>query len=541
MNTSAQRRIMARTAPLAGLRIVTSLGVRREWRPIACWGAVIVAVVVSSVGAIASLYPDTASRERLAGTIGNNPAFLALNGPLPATSIGGVAAWRIGVYGAAAVAYLGASTVVRRTRAEEESGRAELLASAVLGRFTLLITAVAMAWGACLLIGVVCALGCMAQGLPVGGSLAFGVGLAGPGVVFTALAAVTAQIFQSSRAALSTAGLALGLSYGTRAIADSSSSVRWVSLLSPLGWSQRLAPYGDSHWWVVLLFLGAAAGLTAAALRLQTVRDVGSGLFRARPGPPGSSRLRSGITLAARLHRSRVRGWVVGLAVFGALTGSLAASSGGLLADNARVEQIVQQVGGVGAPSDELFAVMAGIAGVLAAAFVVAAALQVRTEETAGRAELSLSTSLSRRGLLGGHLLVSYGGAAVLLLVAGIAAGLSFGSRSGSVATALGTGVSAMSVQLPPALLMGGLAFALVGWLPRQSPVAWVLLAAFVLLGQLGLALGLPQGVVDLSPFAHVPPLPTGSFTAWPLVALLLLAAAASGAGFIGFSRRDIG
>ena len=415
---------IAPSSPLIGWAVVAGLAVKRERLPIAIWGLGTVIAVLSSVSAIASLYPDAGSRQQLAVTISANPAFLALNGPVQATSIGGIAAWRIGVYGALAVGYLGASTVIRRTRTEEETGRAELLASGVLGRFALLAVALSLAWAAALGIGLICAIGCVVQGQPVGGSLALGAALAGPGLFFSALAAVAAQVFESGRAALSASGLAIGIAYGVRGVADSRPPLHWLTYLSPLGWSHQLAPYGHSDWWTLLLFIAASGALVALALRLLTVRDVGLGLFPARLGPRSGPRLHSGTTLAARLHRSQLLGWTIGLAVFGALTGSLAGTAGSLIAGNTRIEQIIQQVGGVGKPADELFAVMAALAGLLAAAYAVAAALQVRSEETSGRAELALSTTMSRTRLLAGHLVFSLAGAAAMLLVAGLAAGV---------------------------------------------------------------------------------------------------------------------
>lgn len=542
--TSAVRTVTTpsfQPSSLAGWRVVMRLSVRRERIPIAAWGVVTVAVVLSSLGAITSLYPDAAARTQLALTISTNPAFLALNGPLPDTSVGGVTAWRIGVYGGLALGYLGGSTVIRRTRAEEETGRAELLASGVLGRSTLLTTALSLAWISITAIGLVCALGCIAQGQPIGGSLALGAALVGPGLVFSALAAVTAQVFESARGTLSVIGLALGISYAVRGIADSWPSAHWLSYASPLGWSQRLAPYGDTRWWVVLLFLGASLGLAAVAFHLQQRRDVGFGLFRARLGPAGSRRLRSGLSLAVRLHRSQFLGWVAGLAAFGVLTGSLAGTSGSLLADNPRIEDMVQKMGGTGRPSDELFAVMAAIAGFLAAAYAVTAVLRLRSEETSGRAELTLSTALSRSRLMAGHLAFGLIGAAALLVVAGVTSGVVHGVQDGDVLAGLGTGLSAMAVQIPAVLVVGALTAALIGWLPLRAAAAWALLAAFFVVGQLGHTLDLPQAVMDVSPFAHVPPLPTVTSTAFPLVVLTLVAVVALAAGFAGYARRDIG
>ena len=69
----------------------------------------------------------------------------------------------------------------------------------------------------------------------------------------------------------------------------------------------------------------------------------------------------------------------------------------------------------------------------------------------------------------------------------------------------------------------------------------WAALVAFLLLGQLGPILELPQWAMDISPFTHTPKLPGGDLSALPLVSLTLVAAALVAAGLVGFRRRDIG
>lgn len=62
-----------------------------------------------------------------------------------------------------------------------------------------------------------------------------------------------------------------------------------------------------------------------------------------------------------------------------------------------------------------------------------------------------------------------------------------------------------------------------------------------LILGWIGPALNLPQGVLDLSPFAHLPKLPGADSLAWgPLLALTALAAACAAAGLAALRRRDM-
>ena len=65
-----------------------------------------------------------------------------------------------------------------------------------------------------------------------------------------------------------------------------------------------------------------------------------------------------------------------------------------------------------------------------------------------------------------------------------------------------------MAVQIPAVLVIGGLTAALIGWAPKLAAGGWLILGLSVLLGQLGTLLGLPQAVIDLSPFSRTPPYP---------------------------------
>ena len=63
----------------------------------------------------------------------------------------------------------------------------------------------------------------------------------------------------------------------------------------------------------------------------------------------------------------------------------------------------------------------------------------------------------------------------------------------------------------------------------------------FLTFGQLGELLRLPQWVIDLSPYVHVPRMPVESFTAGPSLVLSALAAALLVGSWLRFRVRDIG
>jgi ABC-2 type transport system permease protein len=70
---------------------------------------------------------------------------------------------------------------------------------------------------------------------------------------------------------------------------------------------------------------------------------------------------------------------------------------------------------------------------------------------------------------------------------------------------------------------------------------AWTVLGAVVVIALFGQVLRLPQWVLDISPFTHVPKLPGGPVSAAPLLWLSLAALAFAAAGLFALRRRDIG
>ena len=60
------------------------------------------------------------------------------------------------------------------------------------------------------------------------------------------------------------------------------------------------------------------------------------------------------------------------------------------------------------------------------------------------------------------------------------------------------------------------------------------------MIGLFGTLLSLPTAVLDVSPFEHTPSVPAGSWSALPLVVLVLVAAAITAVGLAAFRRRDV-
>ncbi|MGW0900510.1 ABC transporter permease, partial [Streptomyces goshikiensis] len=160
-------------------------------------------------------------------------------------------------------------------------------------------------------------------------------------------------------------------------------------------------------------------------------------------------------------------------------------------------------MGGQGALADAFLATMAGMLGMVAALYVVSAVLRLSSEESGQRAEPLLANAVGRLRWAGGHLAVPFGGSALILLLAGLGLGIGHGEDvGGAVGATLG--------QLPAVWAIGALAALLHGAAPRFAVAAWAVAGAALALGWVGPALNLPQPVLDLSPFAHLPKLPGG-------------------------------
>lgn len=530
---------------LAGTGALIRLNLRRDRVILPAWLVALVFTLYVSVASTAQLYPTAASRQQAAAAIGKTPAVLALYGPATDLgTLGGLATWKPAMILAVLAALMSMFLVVRHTRADEEAGRLELLSAGVVGRYAALTAALVVAFATNAVLAVLMAVSLLGQPVPVSGVVALSLGLGGVGCVFAAIAAVAAQLTENSRTANGITASALAVAFLLRAAGDASgaSGPAWLSWLSPLGWTLKVRPFGDLHWWPLLLSVGLAALATLGAYTLAGRRDLAAGLLPPRLGPASAGPLlRSAPALAWRLHRGSLLGWAVGFAVLGGVMGSIASTIGDALGDNAALRDFLARLGGTQIMVDAYVATSMGIAALVASAFAVQATLRLRAEEAAQRVEPLLATRLGRVPWALSHFVIAVLGPAVLLAVSGIAAGLAHGSRVGDIRGQFWRVFGGALVQLPAVWVVAGLTLAVFGLLPRYATLGWAALVLFLLIGELGPTLELDQRLQDISPFVHVPRLPVADLTLVPLLALTLVAVVLSAAGLVGLRRRDVG
>jgi ABC-2 type transport system permease protein len=203
-----------------------------------------------------------------------------------------------------------------------------------------------------------------------------------------------------------------------------------------------------------------------------------------------------------------------------------------------QIQEALKEIGGASVAESFASMVMVVIS-VVAAVYVVMAALRPRAEETAGRAEPLLATGLSRTRWVGSHLAVAMAGGTVLLLLAGAGFGIA-GAASASDAGLFLDLVAAALAYAPALWVTVGVAVVLFGWFPRASAAAWIVPVYAFVVGYLGQLLRFPGWMSDVSPFGHVPQLPAAQMSWTPMAVLTLVAAGLVWVGLEGFRRRDL-
>ncbi|WND36213.1 ABC transporter permease [Streptomyces sp. BB1-1-1] len=517
---------------LAGTGTLLRFALRRDRVMIPVWVAVNALMVLSMPGTIKGLYGTAAERADLVRQMETNSSLRAMVGPVFDDSLGALTAWRVGVYAAALAAVMSLLIVVRHTRDEEESGRQEVVASGMVGRRASLTAALLTAAVANGVLALLVVAGLAGQG--TAGALALGLGIAGVGMLFATMAAIVAQLTESARLARGLTAAVLGGAFVLRAAGDSatvdgSSVLTW---LSPLGWLENLRAFAAERWWVLLLIAGAAAVQGAVAYGLAGRRDLGMSFLPTRPGP-AAGRLRTAGALAWRLQRGSVLGWSIGFFLAGVVYGGMTEGAADLVGDNEQAREIIERMGGQAGLTDAFVSAMVGMLGLIAALYVVASVLRLNGEETSGRAEPVLAGAVGRLRWAAGHLVIAFGGAALIMLLAGLGFALGYGRDAGAI-------LGACLVQLPAVWVIGGAAVLLHGVLPRGAVAAWGVAGAVLLLGWVGPALDVPQRVLDVSPFGHLPKLPGGEMSWPPVLVLTSIAVVLVGAGLAGLRRRDM-
>jgi ABC-2 type transport system permease protein len=473
----------------------------------------------------------------------DNPAVRMMQGsPVALDTAGGFAVWDAGWFIQALLAVWAILTTTRLLRGEEDLERTDQLLAGPVRASTLTTVVLSVLGGVALLLGVAVALAMVVAGTGIAPSVLLGAALIGVTATFVATAAITSQLVDVRRRAAALAAGVLAVAYVLRMLGNSADARSWVRWLTPLGWLDELKPYGDPDLRALLPLVVVPALLAGVAVLLRGRRDTGGALLSREAGRAARLRHLGGPTdFAWRSNRGVLLGWVVALAGFALVMGSLIGTMVEWLAGDQSYQELMASVGmDVALNTLGFLAMLGSMFGVAVALHVAWRLGSVRAEEESGRAEAVLARPVSRLRWLSGHAALAFLGGLVLLVVSGTALWIGV-VASGAAGISWADALKSVLNTIPLVVLVGGLAVACFGLLPRATTAIPVTLTVvWFVLAMVGPALQWPSWVLDLSPFTHLAWVPMVPWAATSGVVMTVIGLALLFIGLVAFHRRDI-
>ena len=476
-----------------------------------------------------------------AHTFANNDALRLFYGyPYDLLTVGGYTSWRVGGTLAIVAAVSGVLAAVRALRAEEDTGRMELVLGSPVGRGTAYLSAMTAIGAGALILWAAEFAGFVLGGLPAGGAAYLALASVSVVPVFVGVGAVVSQLAPTRRVALEVGTAVVVLSLLLRVVGDTSTQAAWLRWATPLGWAEELRPFADPRPLVLLLPLAASTLLIVIAARIGAGRDIGTGVLPARDSaPPRLGLLSSTTAQALRSERGSLMAWAGGVGVFAFILGMVSTSVNSAGISKSIQEEIARVgVGSILTPAGYLSFVF--IFFILAVSlFACAQVGAARAEESDEQLETLLALPVGRSRWLGGRLLLAAGGSIMLALAAGL---LTWGGAvSQGLDISLWRMLEAGANCVPVALLFLGIAALAYALVPRASAgIAYGLVTVAFLWNLLGSLLGVPKWLVEATPFAHVGLVPAEPFRTGAALIMLAIGVAAAAAAIAVFRRRDL-
>lgn len=473
----------------------------------------------------------------------DNPAVIAMIGPaygMANYTTGPMMAHQMLLFTGLAVAVMSIMLVIRHTRSDEESGRIEMFRSLPVGRLSNLSATMLVMVGANVILALIFGLGLYAmriESMDLTGSMLYGATLGAIGIIFAAITALFAQLTETSRGAMGYSFATLGVLYIIRAIGDV--SIESLSWLSPLGWILRAEVYVNNYWWPVALTVVAAMAITALAMYLNSIRDLEAGFIAAKPGRTRASAfLQSPLGHAMRLQRGLIIGWAATMFILGASYGSVFGDMEGYFEANELIQQMLPPVEGLSI-TEQFITMLMVVLSITCTIPAMLMVLKLKSEESKNRTEHLYARAVSRTRLLGSYVGISLVFGALMLFLSAVGM-WSAGAGVMDDPIAFSTIFNAAMVYLPAIWVMTGLAILLIGFFPQLTVLPWVFLGYSFFAVYFGGLLQLPQWMVKISPFGHIPQLPVDALNLPALAVLTVIALALTAIGVIGYNTRDI-
>jgi ABC-2 type transport system permease protein len=519
-------------SPFTGVGNLIGLALRRDRVRLSVWIAAFTLMMAYAPNAIKLAYPEEAQRQARVDLL-RSPAGMMLGGPMfgvNETDLGVMMANELMLTLVIAASILSILTVIRHTRTEEESGAAELVMSSVVGRYARTYAALIVVGGVNAVLAVTMTLAMASTGFGVVDTAAMCLGVTGVSMVFGAVAAVTAQLWRTARAATGAAMGVLALAALVRGVGDvidnSGSALSWFS---PIAWAQQMRPFVDLRWWPFAMLVVLAVGLMALASALEGSRQYDDGVVPSSGEHPNAHSIKSVFGLHLSLQRGQTIGWAVGLLLFGLAFGSMTKSLLDAAGGNELLQHVLAQQG-----TDGVYTTLTQFLAAATTAYVVSAVLRVYTDEESGLGEAVLAGAVSRWRWLLTAVAAAAAGSAVLMFFAGGGMGLGAGITIGDPQNIWRLTVAGLAF-VPAMAAMAGVAALAVAL--RHPWIGWLAVTFVIISLYLGALLRLPQWLIAASPIGQTrAPM---EYSGVALTALVVAAAALTLIAGAIYRRRD--
>ncbi|OBA94831.1 ABC transporter [Mycobacteriaceae bacterium 1482268.1] len=521
-----------KASAFTGVGHLIGLALRRDRLRLSIWIAALTSMMIYAPNAIELAYPTDAQRLARVNLL-KTPAGMMLGGPMfgiKETDLGVMIANELTLTLIVAASILAILTVIRHTRAEEETGAAELVLSSVVGRYARTFAALIVVGGVNAVLAVTMTAALASTGFGVVDSAATCLGVTGVSMMFGALAAVTTQLWRTGRAATGAAMAVLAVAVLVRGIGDvidnSGSTLSWFS---PIAWAQQMRPFVDLRWWPFSLLVVLTVALMALAAALEGQRQYDDGIFPSSGEHPNAQPITNVFTLHVILQRGQTIGWSVGLFLSGLAFGSMTKSLLDAAESNELLERVMAQQG-----TDGVYTTLTQFLAAAATAYVVSAVLRVFNDEESGLGEAVLAGAVSRWRWLITAVAAAIAGSTVLMVAAGLGMGLGAGITIGEPQTIWRLTLAGLAF-VPAMAAMAGVAALAVAL--RHPWIGWLAVTFVIISLYLGALLRLPQWLLDVSPVGQTKA--PVDYSAGALITMAVASAALTLVAGAIYRRRD--
>ncbi|MEV6927625.1 hypothetical protein AB0M46_24425 [Dactylosporangium sp. NPDC051485] len=245
-------------------------------------------------------------------------------------------------------------------------------------------------------------------------------------------------------------------------------------------------------------------------------------------------------TFAVRRTIRPLAGWATAIGAYFLLIGLIAESMTGFLTDNPTFVDLPGQAGFTALNTTQGYtATLSALLAVPVGAFTAVRLAEFAALETNRRLTLLAAQPIHRNRLLAAEATAAAGGAIALAATAALATWLGITTTGGNLR--LTAALAGTCNTLPVAALCLGAAIFALGWAPRMTAALGALPAAGgFLLQTIAESTSAPAWVINLSPFAHLAPVPLAEVN-WPATAIMsAIAVVLTVLGGYGYQHRDL-